>query len=980
MPIHLVSFRDDLDHRGAEKRSPHSLVQEYLNRAEGALWGFLSNGLRLRILRDNASLTRPAYAEFDLEAMMAGELYADFSLLWLVCHQSRVEVGAGARPAPTVTNCWLERWSQAAAEQGVRALDALRDGVQEAIEALGRGFLAHPANGTLRKALQAGELSGIDYYRQLLRLVYRLIILFVAEDRELLFPPETAPDARQRYDAHYSLGRLRETAALLRGSPHPDLYRGLRLLFELLRKGYPDLGVPALGGFLFSPRATSALDGADIANEALLDAIRALTFTVDGRVRRAVDYRNLDSEELGSVYESLLELHPHVNVTAATFALVVVAGSERKTTGSHYTATPLVNQLLDSALEPVIAARLKVAGSQVQREKALLNIRVLDYASGSGHILIGAARRLARRLAQIRTGDEEPSPADLRAALRDVVRHCIYGVDINPMAVELCKVALWLETLEPGKPLSFLDHHIQCGNSLAGTGIRGQGTGVRGQESEIREQTALELGEDEQADLVVPDEAFAAVAGDDKGAATFLRRLNRAERSMNAPLIILQTQEDLARWQQARAATLEAMPEDSAEQVAGKASAYEQYLASPAYRRGKLAHDLWSAAFFWPMAPGAGTGSSPAPTHGQLARARGGLPLDNALTQQIVALSERVPFFHWTLAFPEVFEAGGFDCVLSNPPWERIKLQEEEFFASRDPEIAGAANKAARQKLLDALPATNPALHDAFMAAKHDAEAISKFVRSSGRFPLTAVGDVNTYALFAELARTLLAPTGRAGIIVPTGIATDDTTKAFFGDLVETGALARLIGYENEAFIFPAVHHAFKFCLLTMAGSAAPAERADLAFFCRHYEDADDSQRRFALSGRRLRAHQPQHPHLSHLPHTRRCGIDSQDLQARARAGQTSGPGENPWGVSFLRMIDMANDSGLFRTEPGDGLLPLYEAKMIWQYDHRSGSYEGRAERGFTNLGETPLDKHLDSAVVTDTFLLGALCTRLPPG
>ncbi|MBM3123268.1 MAG: hypothetical protein FJZ97_13950, partial [Chloroflexi bacterium] len=514
----------------------------------------------------------------------------------------------------------------------------------------------------------------------MLRLVYRLIILSVAEDRDLLFPPETSPDARKRYDAFYSLGRLRETAALLRGSPHPDLYRGLRLLFELLRTGYPALGVPALGGFLFSPRATPALDATDIANTALLDTIRALNFSVDGKVRRAVDYRNLDSEELGSVYESLLELHPQVNVAAATFALVVVAGSERKTTGTHYTATPLVSQLLDSALEPVIAARLAEAqgsrgagekgrggerGTQyaprttpVMREhleRALLSIRILDYASGSGHILIGAARRLARRLAQIRTGDEEPSPADLRAALRDVIRHCIYGVDINAMAVELCKVALWMESLEPGKPLSFLDHHIQCGNSLVGTGIRGQGTGVRSQESGGREQQSLELAEDEETGLVVPDEAFVAVAGDDKAAASFLRKLNRTERSMNAPLIFLQTQEDLVRWQRARAAALEAMPEDSAEQVAGKASAYEQYLASPAYRREKLAHDLWSAAFFWPLAPGAGTGALPAPTHGQLARARAGQPLDEGLSRQIAALAERVPFFHWTLAFPEVF-------------------------------------------------------------------------------------------------------------------------------------------------------------------------------------------------------------------------------------------------------------------------------------------------------------------------------------
>ena len=180
-PIHLVSFRQDLDRRDGARigRSPHSLVQEYLNRAPDSLWGFVSNGLRLRVLRDNVSLTRAAYVEFDLEAMLSGELYADFCLLWLICHQSRIE----GEPA---SECWLERWSKEATAQGARALDALRDGVQEAIGALGRGFLAQPANRELKAKLKSGELTAQDYYRQLLRLVYRLIFLFVAEDRDLL--------------------------------------------------------------------------------------------------------------------------------------------------------------------------------------------------------------------------------------------------------------------------------------------------------------------------------------------------------------------------------------------------------------------------------------------------------------------------------------------------------------------------------------------------------------------------------------------------------------------------------------------------------------------------------------------------------------------------------------------------------------------------------------------------------------------------
>ncbi len=386
-PIHLISFRQELDRRDpAIKRSPHSLMQEFLNRSEDHLWGFVSNGLTLRVLRDNISLTRAAYLEFDLEAMMTGELYADFSLLWLVCHQSRVEVlgkreweveSRADQPAPRLipSNCWLEKWSQEAAEQGTRALDSLRNGVQESISALGRGFLAHPANDDLRQQLNSGQLSTQDYYRQLLRLVYRLIFIFVAEDRDLLLVPEagsrgwgianrenpTPAEIKARYVNYYSLSRLRKLAEARRGGPHPDLYRTLRQVFGLLRQGYPPLGLPALGSFLFSPRSSPALDQADIANSDLLNAIRVLAFTTEGRVRRPVDYKNLGSEELGSVYESLLELHPQLNIQAASFALAIAAGSERKTTGSYYTPTSLITSLLDSALEPVIEARLQEA-------------------------------------------------------------------------------------------------------------------------------------------------------------------------------------------------------------------------------------------------------------------------------------------------------------------------------------------------------------------------------------------------------------------------------------------------------------------------------------------------------------------------------------------------------------------------------------------------------------------------------------------
>jgi hypothetical protein len=485
-PIHLVGFRTDIDSRtpgkpGAARQSPHSLVQSLLNRSPDYLWGLVSNGLQLRCLRDNATLTRQAYIEFDLEAMMEGEVYADFALLWLVCHQSRVEA---ARP----DECWLERWVEAGSEQGTRALERLRGGVERAIEALGQGFLAHPANVGLRDSLTSGQLSRQHYYRQVLRLVYRLLFLFVAEDRRLLLLPQAPQDAQARYHDHYSTARLRRLAARRRGGPHPDGWRALGVVMEKLGddRGCAALALPALGSFLWARDALPDLFDAELTNEALLDAVRALAFTEDGRLLRPVDWRNLDSEELGSVYESLLELHPEVDARAARFALDTGAGHERKTTGSYYTPEALVQCLLDTALDPV----LEEACRAPDPEAAILDLTVCDPACGSGHFLISAARRMARRLAQLRTGDAEPDPAALQKALRDVIGRCLYGVDANPMAVELCKVSLWLEALEPGKPLSFLDHQIRCGNSLLGT-----------------TPALLARG--------VPDEAFDAIEGDD---------------------------------------------------------------------------------------------------------------------------------------------------------------------------------------------------------------------------------------------------------------------------------------------------------------------------------------------------------------------------------------------------------------------------------------------------------------------------------
>ncbi len=648
VPIHLLGAGLSLDRRargvvGAAVSSPHSLVQEFLNRSDDHLWAMVTNGKTLRILRDNLSLTRQAYLEFDLASMMEAELYSDFKLLWLLCHESRLE---GERPE----ECWLEQWSRRAAKDGTRALDALRGGVEAAIEILGGGFLQHPSNTALRRALENGQLSRQDYYRQLLRLVYRLLFLFVAEDRSLLLDPSAPGELRERYLNYYSTARLRWLASRRRGTRHGDQWQALTVVMRHLGsdEGCPGLALYPLGGFLWSDQALSELSASQLSNHDLLEAVRKLSFTYEKNVPRPVDYKNMGTEELGSVYESLLELSPDLNQSAGSFTLIRQVGNERKSTGSYYTPHELVETLLESALEPVVTERLVEAnrkgringltGEALQNHmgEAVLSVTVCDPACGSGHFLIAAAHRLARRLASVRSGDAEPAPDQVRRALRDVIGHCIFGVDVNPMAVELCKVNLWIECLEPTKPLSFLENRILCGNSLLGT------TDVR-----------LKQG--------IPEEAFAAQAEDDKKFAALLKKRNAAERSG----VIQQDLFDQVSRPLAHAARdIDKVSDSKIQGIHLKEELYAQWLANPDRLFERTALDAWCAAFVMRKDP-----NGPSITTETVTRLQREKQVHPELLQDIDDIRKSYQFFHWNLEFPDVFSTGGFDCVLANPPW-----------------------------------------------------------------------------------------------------------------------------------------------------------------------------------------------------------------------------------------------------------------------------------------------------------------------
>jgi hypothetical protein len=986
-PIHLLGWGVDLDKRstgvaGASRR-PHSMVQELLNRTDDYLWAILSNGRVLRILRDSTSLSGQAYVEFDLQAMFDGEVFSDFVLLFLTAHQSRVEPrstspDADASPA----GCWLEAWRTTAAVSGTRALGLLRDGVQASITTLGTGFLRHPANAGLNRDIADGSVKLHDYHSEILHLAYRLLFLFVAEDRDVLLAPDANPQARERYARYYSTARLRRLATTRRGDRHGDLWQALTLVFDALGAddGQPELGLPGIGGLFYRESTEdvastdvgadvgadpanwgSLLAGRTIANADLLSAIRHLAVVQPkGQPKRLVDYRNLGAEELGGIYESLLELVPRHTAATREFTLETLAGNERKTSGSYYTPTSLIDLVLDETLDPL----LDDAQKSDDPEAALLAMTVVDPACGSAHFLVAAARRMARRLAAVRTGDPDPAPTDVQAAMYDVVSRCIYGVDVNPMAAELAKVSLWLEAIQPGRPLAFLDHHIKVGNGLLGA-----------------TPALIEAG--------IPDGAYTAIEGDNKTYAGALKRRNRTERDAAQAAqddLFATSGIDVSNTDLRTLVRSAAVPALSLNDVKIARRRRRQIEDSPAAQRLRRMADAWCAAFVQLK-------DEPGPdiTHDTLTAASNGT-LKPEVAEAVDQLSAQYRFFHWHLEFPEVFDVpeggvhdtqtgwhGGFNAATGNPPWETVQMTEKEFFASRMPEIAHASNAAARTRAIAALRESHPELHAEYIAELRRLEGSNSLTRG-GRYSLTARGKVNTYALFAEHMRTIIAPAGRMGVITPTGLATDNTTAPFFADTLRSARLAAFYDFENEAKIFAGVDHRVRFAISVMTGGER-VDRARFAFVTRHVEDIPS--RRFDLEPDELLL---LNPNTGTLPvfRTRTDAEITIGIYRRhpvlIRDGDPEG---NTWGLTFRQgLFNMATDSGLFRTEDDlrtlgaqfDGWawsngttrwLPLYEAKMLSHYDHRFSTYEN-ATQAQLNVGSLPRltpEQHDDPSV-----------------
>ena len=969
-----------LDYRakgGMRKKSAHATMLEYLNATEN-VYGIISNGQLLRIIRNSGQLVKLTYIEFDLRRMLEEDKYTEFCLMFRLLHASRFRT-SGDEP------CVMERWFNMSIESGNRIRNGLLRAVQTTMETIGNAVLTSKGEGNdaLRRAFADGTMDAAKLNKELIHFIYRLLFLFIIEERGLVYQiPDSvdAPNYKQQcqwqdiYKKYYAASRLRRLSELsyLKQRQYSDLWQGLMDTFHLFE---PDtfgekLGIKPLGGVLFGTETLHWLKQCQVSNRDLLAAFAALNEFTDERQQRVkINYSSLDVEEFGSVYEGILEMRPFVQpgVAASDWQFGFVGGLDRQSTSSYYTRPNLVQNLIKTTLEPVIKEKMANCATTEEKVKALLNMKVCDAASGSGHIVLAMARTIAWYVCTLRTGEDNPASLDYRQALREVISRCVYAVDYNPDAVELCKVVLWIEGYCAGKPLSFLDHHIRCGNSVLG----------------VSDLQMLIDG--------VPDKALTA---EDKDTLKALKKMNQeAVKAVNGntgnePTFGFENPFGIEEMSIAQIGLADKirfinhLPEDTLEQEIVKQLRWQELMASARVDCLRRACDIYAYAFYHNVKADelykdkGGTDKeldleAEVPYTKTVMRAlqeieameclEKGKPLPIYYRQlsadfktEVKRMAEEQRFFHWCVEFPEVFAANkGFDVMCGNPPWDKLQMEEEKWFAGKDEDIVKAANQAERKEKIAKLQTSAPKLYEEFTTACNALTSQSNFVKNSGRFPLTAVGKLELSSLFAELCLSFSKEAW--GLVLPTGIAVNDSNKYFFSKLIDENRLMSIYSFENEEKLFD-IHHSFKFCLLTCCGMKDTPHEVKGGFYLRRVDHLLDPRRIYTLKT----------SDFARLnPNTKTCPVfrTSRDASLTAKIYRNSTillneeNGNNPWDVKFGSMFNMATDSNLFRTHAqlaeagailkgnvfttidGNKYVPLYEGKMIWHYNHHYGTW-----------------------------------------
>lgn len=976
-----------LDYRakgGMRKKSAHATMLEYLNATEN-VYGIISNGQILRIIRNSGQLVKLTYIEFDLRRMLEEDKYTEFCLMFRLLHASRFRT-SGDEP------CVMERWFNMSIESGNRIRNGLSRAVQTTMETIGNAVLTSEGEGNaaLREAFTQGAMDAAQLNKELIHFIYRLLFLFIIEERGLVYQIPDSPDApdykqlcqwQDIYKKFYAASRLRRLSELayLKQRQYADLWQGLMDTFHLFE---PDtfgekLGIKPLGGVLFGTETLHWLKQCQVSNKDLLAAFSALNEFEDERQQKVkINYSSLDVEEFGSVYEGILEMRPFVQpgVAASDWQFGFVGGLDRQSTSSYYTRPDLVQNLIKTTLEPVIKEKIAAQTTTEEKVKALLNMKICDAASGSGHIVLAMARTIAWYICTLRTGEDNPASLDYRQALREVISRCVYAVDYNPDAVELCKVVLWIEGYCAGKPLSFLDHHIRCGNSVLG----------------VSDLQMLIDG--------VPDKALTA---EDKDTLKALKKMNQEavkkinNQNSDEPLLGLEDTFGVGKLSAAQIGLADKirfinhLPENTLEEEIIKQERWRELMESARVDCLRRACDIYTYAFYKTVkhdeilidnesVNGKIKLEAEVPYTKTVIRALQEIEamecaekgktfltyyreLSKDFKSEVKRIAEEQRFFHWCVEFPEVFAANkGFDVMCGNPPWDKIKVEDKKWFESHNrADIVNAGTASQRKEAIEALQTSDLTLYKEYTKALADAEALSRFVRLAGRFDLTATGDIDLYPMFAELCLSFSKEAW--GLVLPTGIAVNDSNKAFFSKLIDENRLVSLYDFENREKLFD-IDSRFKFCLLVAAKTQLTPRTVKGGFFLTRLDHLLDPRRIYSL----------QTSDFARLnPNTKTCPVfrTSRDAKLTAKIYRNSTilynevTGENPWNVKFARMLDMSNDSYLFRTYAqltelgatlngntfttvdGETYVPLYEGKMIWHYNHHYGSWPIEGER-----------------------------------
>ena len=982
---------------GGQARTPHGQILRYLATAdiasESAIrWGILTNGGVWRLYDYRARPRATGYYEANLAEIIRSDDDDALRLFYLLFRRDSCTRQAGA------TTTFLE--------------DALAEGrrYEEQVAQDLSGVVFEHVFPSLVQALASAAGAGADLEQvreAALICLYRLLFVLHAEDRGLL-PVNDAryADYGLRKPVREHIARRMEQGAVFssRATGH---YDKLLNLWGMIDEGDPDIGLPPYNGGLFATDTAPLLETVRLSDAQLAPIIYDLSHTETDGHRRFINYRDMSVQQLGSIYERLLEREPlrnddgRITIRPNPYA--------RKDSGSFYTPQELVDLIVERTLKPLVEERraaFKAKAAVLQSDRrpqaeraaelrrldpaaAVLDLKLLDPAMGSGHFLVTAVDYLSDTIAELVEyvpavpawlPDPYVSPlvervesirrdilrraqeadwvldtaqlTDQAIIRRMVLKRCIYGVDKNPLAVELAKVSLWLHSFTVGAPLSFLDHHLRCGDSLLGLRVWDAvgelnrlggvfaGSAIAGAETATKTMQEIEaLSDADIAEVRKSADLFQGVEDtteDLRGLLDFLSGLSWLTAGMKR------------REQAAFQAPL-------GEALASTTDAYRLLARGPS-------DEAPAAAPPSPSGRGAG-GEVRAPVPPPGGGTTGG-PTFQSLWHAAQSTSDREHFLHWEVAFPGVWRQwqntqpqGGFDAVIGNPPWDRIKLQEVEWFATRSPDLALAPTAAARRRGIARLRAQGSPLAAAFDAAKERADTLGKLVRGSGHYPLLGSGDINLYSLFVERAMSLIKPAGIVGLLTPSGIYADKTAARFFKTVSTNGRVSGLFDFENRKIFFKDVHASFKFVALIFGGEARQFTQTDCAFFLHDIATINDSERCFPLAPADFARVNP-NTGTAPVFRTRRDAEITRGIYERhpVLVDRSTGQEHRTWPVRYRTMFHMTNDSHLFRTaaqleaagfypvqgnrwKRGDELyLPLYQGRMIHQFDHRANS------------------------------------------